>query len=462
MTDKENKAQNKVQGAAALGGGMIASETAANEAAATDRLQEELNSFLDTYNAKKNIDPEKLKGFLFERIEAGKFNIDAIRKGSNERAYLTSDTKGRGTDSVDIEIKNKNKVIQKIQAKTSNYPSNLAREIQKDKYKGMEKLIPKNQIKEIEDKISKKDTNIIGEIKRKNISSGGTDTHELKIATKHPQTYAHVREAEQITHEAHATGWQAAKSATIIGVSLSFVKNAHAYIHGDVDENKAIKNIGKDALKISTRSYYTSALGAIIRNFVSKSGLKTLTKSNIATSIAANVIDAGSTVLSLIKREISSEEAAERLGATGCTILSSIYTRAAAGAIFGAPAGIIGSMAGYMLTASVYQSCIVIIKEAQLAEKESERVEDICREAVKAMRKQREQFELALSEHLDEQRFAFDKCFETIDAALVEDRLIEAIQGISNLVIIFGKELQLSNFKDFDDFMTDSDEPLVL
>lgn len=462
MTDKK-KSQDKAQGVAALGGGMIASEAAANEAAATDMLREQMGLFLDTYNAKKNIDPEKLKGFLFERIEAGKFDVDAVRKDSDARACLTSDTQGRGTDIVDIEIKNKNKVLQKIQGKTSNDPIRLAREARNSKYAGMEKLVPKDQFEEVKKRAAPVDGDIVKEIKHENISSGGTYSFELKKATKNPEFYALKQEVKQVAREAGVMGLRAAAAASLIGGALSFIKNTYAYKHGDVDGKDAMKNIAKDTANVGIRSGSEVALSrVIIRHGTKKMGVGVLAKSNVAMAVASGIIDAGKTIYRYAKGEISTEEAVERLGETGCSNLAGFYMGAAAGTVFGPAGALVGSMAGYMLTASVYQSCMVIIKEAQLAEKEAERVEDICREAVKAMEKQREQFELALSEYLDEQRFAFNKCFETIDAALVEDRLIEAIQGISNLVIIFGKELQLSNFKDFDNFMTDSDEPLVL
>ena len=457
MADKENKAQD----AAAFGGSIVAAKTAANEAAATDRLREQLEPFLD--KAKANTGNEQLKGFLFEHIEAGKFNVNAVRKGSELRANVTSEIKGRGNDRVDIEIVNsKGKVLQEIQAKTSNSIENLSKRVQDPKYAGMKKLVPQNQAEAVREQAGETDKNIIGELKHKNVSSGGTTTRELETATEHPKLYDLKRETLQVAREAGVTGLQAAAAGGVIGGALSFVKNAYAYQQGDIDGQEAMRNVAKDTAKAGVRSGSTSVLGTVIRHGANKTRVRVLAKSNVATAVAYGIIDAGGTVYRYAKGEISAEEAAERLGKTGCSNLSGIYVGAAAGAIFGPPGAVVGSIAGYMLAASVYQSCIVIIKEARLAEKEAERVEDLCIEAAKVRIKQREQFRAALADYMSESQAAFDECFETIDQALVTDQPIEAIHALSNLTIRFGKELRLAKFEVFDEFMTESDEPLVL
>ena len=171
MADKENKLRDKAQDAAAFGGSMAGAEMAANEAAATDELRESMGRFLDKANTDTLND--KLKGFLFERIEAGKFNVDAARKGSEFRANVTADTPNRGTDPVDIEIVNsKGKVVQEIQAKTSNDTTNLAREVQNPKYAEMKKLVPKNQVEEVREKASEINRDIISELKQKKCRLG--------------------------------------------------------------------------------------------------------------------------------------------------------------------------------------------------------------------------------------------------------------------------------------------------
>ena len=462
MADEEKKAQGKAQNAAAFGGSLVGAERVTQEAAATDAWVDGLKLFLKKAEAKTP--PDKLRGNLFEYIEAAKFNMDAARQGKSFRAHVTAETPGRGTDpKTDIEIRygSGKKVLKKYQSKVSSDPNRTAREISDPKYDGVEKHVLKDQADYVRKKTVDKNVNVDGELEHSGVSSDGTSERELNSAVNtksdpnRSKSYAYKAESRQVACEAHVTGWQAAKAGTVIGAALSFVKNADAYIQGDVDGQEAMKNVAKDTAKAGVRSYSTGALGTGIRYGAKKGGVQALTKPDVAFGIAAGLIGAGCTVYSYAKGEISAKEAVERLGNTGCSTIAGIT----AGAILVGPAG---PIAGYLLAESVYTSCIVIIKEAQLAEKEAERIEDLCIEAAKIRVKEREQFKAAMANYMGENQAAFDECFEAIDQALVTDQPIEAIHALSNLTIRFGKELKLADFKDFDEFMTESDEPLVL
>ena len=112
--------------------------------------------------------------------------------------------------------------------------------------------------------------------------------------------------------------------------------------------------------------------------------------------------------------------------------MSGFYAGAAAGAILGPPGAIVGSIAGYMLASFVYQSCMALLHEARL------------------------------DARLAERAAIFDDCFRAMDAARETGRPNDAIDGLSSLVAICGRELGLATFEEFDKFMTESDDPVVL
>ena len=114
-----------------------------------------------------------------------------------------------------------------------------------------------------------------------------------------------------------------------------------------------------------------------------------------------------------------------------------------------------------MVTTSVYQSCIAIMRNARLAEEEAARVVALCEQAVRFLDQQRESFETTLNEHLNERQAKFDNYFKKIDEALGADRSDDAILALSGLVASCGRDLQLVNFEDFDEFMIESDTPLT-
>ncbi len=133
--------------------------------------------------------------------------------------------------------------------------------------------------------------------------------------------------------------------------------------------------------------------------------------------------------------------------------MSGFYARAAAGAILGPPDAIVGSIAGYMLASSVCRYCIAILHEARLAEEE----------AARALDEQRALLEARPDARLAERAAIFDDCcFRAMDAARETGHPNDAIDGLSSLVAICGRELGLATFEEFDKLMTESDDPVVL
>lgn len=70
-------------------------------------------------------------------------------------------------------------------------------------------------------------------------------------------------------------------------------------------------------------------------------------------------------------------------------------------------------------------------------------------------------------EHLFEANFQarcveFDACFTAIDAGLISNKPELTTLALANFAELFGKKLQFENFKEFDDFMINSDQPLIL
>ena len=457
MMNREKR--QSLDGSGGFGGAAVGAQAASSEAAASDALREGMDLFLKKVVGLSRRPGSIRKGNLFEYIEAAKFNADAARKGVDARAYVTAEVPGRGTDPrVDIEVRgNDGKVLVEVQAKVSNDPQYLTREVANPQYDGTKKLVPKDQAGDVTAKTG--DENVTGNLEHSEASSGGTTNDELKFATDHPKLYVLGGEILQVAREAGVAGLYAAGAGAVMGAAISSIRNVQAYSQGDIDGKQATKNVVADAMESSGRGGAAGALGSILRHGTDKVGIQTLTKSNVTTAVAAGVIDAGVTVYSYAKGEISAEVAAERLGDTGCSTLSGIYIGAAAGAVFGPAGAIVGSTAGYLLATSVYQSCIAVFKEARLAEEEAKRVVALCVEAVKVMDEQRERFEAALAGHLDERRLAFNESFDAIDRALDADQPNDAILALGDLTMRFGHELRLARFEDFDKCMTETDTP---
>lgn len=469
---------SSLRGATAFGAGAIGAASSSAEAAASDVLRDGMALLLKRMNG-TSLHPNQLKGHLFEYIEAARFNERAALARSQLQAKITFED-GRPHAPADIEIVKGGKVIKGVQAKASDDPHWIARKQADPKYEGLDRLAPKDQadrVREISEERArtleaKGDPDAViwresadrttGELHQGEVRSGGTSTNELEFAAKSPRKFVALEETRAVGREAVTAGAAAAAAGAVLGGMISVVRNQAAYRRGEIDARQAAKRVAVDAASSGLRGGATGATGVFIRHAAHKAGLPTLSKSNIASAVAASLIEAGITVYDYVNGEISPEEAAERLGENGCSTLAGIYVGAAAGAIFGPAGAVVGSVAGYMLAGFVYQSCIAVQRDARLAEEAMLRVTALCAEAGRVLDQQREDFEARLRDHLNERQANFDGYFDAIHDAVERERTADAISALSGLVGSAGQELRLANFEEFDDLMMNSDAPLAL
>ena len=174
-----------------------------------------------------------------------------------------------------------------------------------------------------------------------------------------------------------------------------------------------------------------------------------LAKANVATAVASGVLDVGKTVYDYAKGDISTEVAAERLGTDrDRNSFRPLCRRRCGSHIWARGGGSWIDRGGILLRATVYQSCMDVLKDARSTEEESDRVAALCFEAVEAMEGQRADFEKGAAALLEERQAVFDESFAAIDRALVQDQTSGAIQALSGLVASCGWELRLAKFEE--------------
>ena len=452
---------NPTSSAAGFGGGQVGAELARQQAAATDALHEGLAEF--ARKAGQGTPLGQLKGFLFEHIMAAKFNRNAAAAGRAVHAKVTGSSPGGGHSPADIKLVGSSGE-KLVQAKASDDPSWLARQATDPKYDGMDVVSPEDQADIVNQKLAERGQSrrVVKELQADGVSSGSTTTKELDQATANPKLYRLRMEAKQVGVEVLDAGAKGAIGGAVVGGALSAIHNVRAYLSGNVDGGTAAKNVAKDTVASAGRGAATSGLGAVVRQTGRHAGLQTLKKSNVATAVASGLIDVGVAVYAFAKGEISAEEAAERIGETGCSTASGVYAGAAAGAILGPPGAVVGSIIGYMAMSWVYQSCLVVLRQARLAEEEAARTVVLCAEATRAMDQQREHFEMQLETWLKRREAAFEQCLTAVDRATAQDETEDAVTALACLAGMTGSALRFKDFGQFDSFMTQSDGPLVL
>ncbi|QRG70272.1 hypothetical protein [Brevibacillus choshinensis] len=455
-------------------GSQFGSYAARHEAEASRVAVDGMDSLRSMADSLRNVGVEQKQGNLFEIIEATKFNMDAASKGADIRAYVTA-LEGDPHAKADIVIRSGGKILDEVQAKSSNDAARLTRMVSDEKYRGMQKLVSMekaDRVRELAENRANsgsiysedyRDTlrNVKGKLTYKELHSSGTSYEETIHATEHTAAYSSQLESEQFKKEIGVTSAQAAAASAVVGGAVSLIKNGIAVSKGQASLEQAAKNTLKETGAAGMRGASTGAISAGIRTAAQKAGIDALAKSNVATSIAAGVVDMGVTMLRYAKGEISSEQAVEKIGQTGVSTASSIYAGAAAGAVFGPVGAVVGSMAGYMIATGLYQSSLSILNEAKLAEEEAQRVMALCDAAASEMRSRRAEFEAAMKQKLQYNDREFKKCFQLIDSGLAADRFVDTIVALEGFAQVFGKELKLSHFGEFDSYMK-QDKPLIL
>ena len=456
-----------------IGAGIYGAEAAKYNTNATDAMVEGMDLFKEAAAKLGAVNPKIAQGNLFEYIEAAKFNANAKLNDSSLQAIVTA-AEGNPHVAADLLIKDGDSIIREIQAKSMNRVSNLTDSLSDDKYQGMQKLVPSGNASQVSELAEQRshynntdnytDTakNVTDKLNCNGIESEGTSYQENLWATENPELYAVITEARYVAQDAVAAGANAAIAGFIISGAISGVKNTIAASKGDISLEQAFSNTVKDAGRSALRSGATGASSTVIRYGATKLGVKALSKSNVAVTVGAGAIDIGVSVYSFAKGEITSEELMERIGQTGTCTTYSLYVGAAGGAVLGPVGAVVGSMAGYLIAASIYQSATAIFKEARLAEAEAERVIAMCDVACQIMKEQRREFKRLFELNFKARCAEFDACFAAMDARLNSNNYELATQSLGDLATFFGKKLQFETFEEFDSFMLDSNSPLIL
>lgn len=459
--------------------GQVAAGVTTNYANATDSMVEGMDVFRQVVQATGG-SPGK-HGNLFECIEAAKFNVDAAFKRSDLNAQVTaypadSTFPQDPHNPADVVIRDGNQLLREVQAKAYQEASSAAFELKDEKYAGMDRLVPKDReprIRELTESRAESGSiyaddyhdsanHLTPELTEGDVSSGGTTYKEAVFSREHPGFYSSYMEFTQLTKEVGASARTAGIAGFAIGGTISAVKNVMAVKQGQKHIKQAVIETCKDGVKVGAKSSAIGGAGAILRFGGTKAGIETLAKANVATALAAGVINTGVTINAYAKGEIDASTAMERMGQTSVSTVYALFAGSAIGVVFSGPAAAMtATIAGYLLANAAYQSCMAISKDAKITEEKAEKICKVLAEATEEMKRQRDEFEKHVQEKLKSTQTAIVRSFQAIDMTLKKNRADETLIALRDFMQMFGRQLKFENYEDFDDFMQSTDR-LVL
>ncbi len=198
MTEKTSKQNLNTT----LGAGIYGASAAKFNANAADAIVEGMDLFREAAEKLGAVNPKIAQGNLFEYIQAAKFNADAALKDSPLQAVVTA-AEGNPHAAADLLIKDGDRIVREVQAKSMNRVSNLTDSLSDAKYEGMQKLVPNgnaSQVRELAQKRSQYNSdsyadtakNVTDKLKYEGIESEGTSYQENLWAAENPQLYAAI------------------------------------------------------------------------------------------------------------------------------------------------------------------------------------------------------------------------------------------------------------------------------
>lgn len=446
----------------------------------TDETVKGMELFKSIVREKQNVDFDKKKGNLFEFIESAKFNRNAANSGKTVRSVVTH-ADGRPHDPVDIEIVDNGKIVDKVQSKVSDLKkgyeataSELAAMQRDSKYKGQQRLVPKDKVDRTKDLTKKraesesiyaddyKDSynNMTGELtdKRDGTNSGGTNIEELRRASNNPDKYARDFQMKQYAKEVGVTSINMAASNMVMTGVIQTTSNLFEVFQNRKELDEAMKDIGIEVVKSGVRGGATGFLSSILRIGGKKAAIPVISDASAATTIAGGVIDCGVSVYAYAQGEIPVEELKESLQNTAIKSVAAIYFTKSIELAVGTANPFL-PMAIYSVASYVVTSTREIIKNAKLNAEEYNRIASLYEESTKQMIEYRKIIEAQLDQYVKSEKQMLssfvDKYEYNINTGENYDTAIYAIVNFSNQ---YGLALKHANFGEFKVAMLSNDD----
>jgi hypothetical protein len=442
-----------------------------HQAQSSDALAEGMDALNAFARRNARGSPGTVKGGVFERIVAAKFNALAARQGAAVRAKVTADH-GRPTAPADIEVVRGEHVVGRAQMKNSDDPAWISKSQSDEKYRGMQKVVPSDKAEATRaharqhagDDADMKDTarRAHGELRGGGVRAGATTHDETVWATKHPSTYAAIRKGQAMAVEGAAASAVAAGNAALMAGLFAAVRHGTKVYAGEMDWKDAAGATARESAGAAVAATGRAAGATVLRNIARESGAARFAGSAGGGVVIASTVEIGVAIWGFAQGEITQQEFVER--SAGAAVRNTVGLLCSKGAVALGGTGavtVLAPMVGVMVAGYVFQSSFAILENAALAEEERIRIEMLCAESIVALVRERTevQREVALAVGRVDESFA--AALAAIDAALVADD-DASVEGLARALEVFGTTLRFPTFEAFEAFLDDPDAELVL
>lgn len=450
---------------------------------------------INTYKVNPDYAEQNLKqqsGFAAELLEESNRNRDAILQGSdiqrrttdgigktNDTQYDLVDVDPSGNVSNPSQMKflgvdknGKYSVIEKLAKDKSWDRYDQPIDIPKDQYESAlkyandeaDKLLEQaKKLREqgkIEKALEKEELSEKYRTAGKRIRPSSVTEEDAMLARTNPKKYV----AREMLKDAHSAGKEAAQGAILVGGVISLGQNICAVYSGEETIEDAVKNVTITTAKAGATAYGVGSVGSAIKSVMHTSKNEVVRKlgtTNLPTAIVTSTLEISRIIKSYAKGEITDSEAFAQLGKSGVGSLAASYGAAVGTLLLPGIGTMVGGMVGYMVSSTIYDSCLQILVEADLAKEDYERTKEMCEAAREYMQMQRKEFELCVEKFLSHRQQVFSNSVPIIMDSIDSLDTTDFTEAINALAVEFGRELQFKSFEEFDSFMQDDEVTFI-
>lgn len=293
---------------------------------------------------------------------------------------------------------------------------------------------------------------------KKNLRKSTVSSEEAMEARLHPK----LSTAKSIVKISHSAGIETAKTSILIGGTVSMAQNVIALYQGKAEATEALKNVAKDTCTSAAIGYGTGFLGSAIKGAMQNASNVTVQRlSN--TSLPAALVVCGIATTKVLKRyfdgEIDGVQCFQELGEEGTSMLGSALFATIGQVAIPIPivGSLIGGMVGYAFSSASYGVLVQALEEEKIAKEQRVLIEKACAEHIKYMRHYRSDLEELIDKYLCNYIEVFQAAFSDIKTALDIGDVDGVICGANRITNVLGKEVQFTNKREFDEFMSSNE-----
>lgn len=289
---------------------------------------------------------------------------------------------------------------------------------------------------------------------KENLKKASLTTEEAREARLSPK----LSTAKDVLKLSHRAGLDAAQTASLIGGSVSIVKNITAVFKNEKNTGEAVRDVALDTGRAGALGYGTGFAGSIIKGAMQNSEstyIRALSKTNIAGTTVNIAITSTRILTNYFNGEIDGVQCLKMLGQEGVGMVASAMFATIGQIAIPIPVvgGLIGGMIGYALSSASYGLLLNALKEKEMAHKERMYIESVCAEHIKMIREYRLEIEKIINQYLSNKLEVFNEAFTGIKNALEIGDIDLFIENTNRITENFGGKPAFSTIDEFDEIM---------